>query len=126
MAAAIIPIAVSALSALAPLVFPKLESWIQHAEDILGAGKGTDKMDLVTQFVRAVSAKITAPGAPQATDDSITGMIEAVLQQMKADGALKETGKTVATVAAPSSVTAGPIQIITVEGPMLLLPKAGS
>lgn len=126
MAATIIPIAATALSTLAPIIFPKLETWIQHAEDILGPSKGTDKMDLVTQFVRAVSAKVLPPSGAQPTDDSITGMIEAVFQQMKTGGDLKAPKGTPAVTNIPNGASGGPMQVITVSSPILLLPKAGA
>lgn len=55
-----------------------------------GAKTSSDKLDLATQILRLVTAKLDASSGPQPTDDAIKAVIETSLAQLQGTGILEQ------------------------------------
>lgn len=108
MAAAIIPI----VTAAAPLIIPLIKDLVANIQNMFGHNNGTGqtKAETVVDAVMAVVTKLSAAGKIPGVMDpaTIASMVEMVVQQMKADGALPSDGK---PTVAPLTPTPG--QVIT-------------
>lgn len=93
-----------------PLILSALPGLIQMAEVLITKGKsGSDKKDLVLQQTRLLLEKLIATNIipeVKVTDDTLVGLIEAKLAELKATNSLT-------TIPTPMS---GVVQLIGIRG----------
>src|SRR5689334_13525712 len=87
---ATIPLAITAISELWPILKPAAVSIVQHVEQLFGAKTGQTKFDVavkaLTQIADALATAGKLPGIPDL--GAIGGLIESVVQDLKGLGQL--------------------------------------
>jgi hypothetical protein len=108
MAAAAIPLALSALGTLGPLIASVATPLIKLAEAHFAPKTGASKMETVLQAVQAFLAPLATSGTiqqPVPSPAELQSIVEGVLGQLKATGQLPIAGSGAVTPSTPANPT---------------------
>lgn len=118
MAAAIVPVAASAIAAALPIITPLLTSLIHHVEVLFGAGTGPTKLDTVIQAGSQVVSQLAGSGKIPANLDaaSIGTIVQTLVQDLNAKGSLNPQ-------ASASAIASPGLQTLMLTGTLTATPK---